>query len=85
MSLETRGVKSGGQAGTWQSWWEEGCASYKGPAGEALPVLVKVPTVEAVLLLSREQQEQLGGTVTYFSTQSRYLIENLNHLVPPCC
>ena len=65
------GVKSQGHTGTWESWWEEDCASYKGPAGEVLTALVEVATVKSVLLQSREQQEQLGGTVTYFSTQSR--------------
>lgn len=36
------------------------------------------------VLCRAQQQEQLGGTETYFSTQSHQLIENLNQLVPPC-
>lgn len=62
-------VKSQGHA---ESWWEEDCASFKGPAGEVLTALLEVATIiKCVLLQSREQQEQLGGAVTYFSTQSR--------------
>lgn len=64
-------VKSQGHAGTWERWWEEDCASYKGPAGGVFTALAEVATIKSVLLPSREQQEQLGGTVTYFSTQSR--------------
>lgn len=64
-------VKSRGHTGTWESWWEEGCASSEGPAGEVLTAVVEVAAIKPVLVQSREQQEQLGGTVTYFSTQSR--------------
>jgi len=63
-------VKSPGHAGTWESWREEDCARDKGPAGEAPTVLAEVAAVKSELLQSREKQEQLGGTVAYFSTQS---------------